>query len=69
MPRNLLHYKIMNVTVKNHFCGFNVVKWLMESLDGNGIACNKLMTDCCAREAAGWPVMRGKPDERSGYLI
>lgn len=21
--------------------------------------CNKLMTDCCVQEAAGWPVMRG----------
>lgn len=30
----------------------------MESLDGNGIVCNELMTDCCAWEAAEQPVMR-----------
>lgn len=55
----LLFYKIMNVIMKSYFFAFNVVKLLMESLDGIGIVCNKLMTAVGGSRAA---CNDGKPD-------
>lgn len=61
----------MNVILKNHFFGFNVVKQLIESLEGNGIICNRLMTVVHGRQQDGSRMAcdEGKSDERSGYWI
>lgn len=49
----------MNVIMKSYFFAFNVVKLLMESLDGIGIVCNKLMIAVGGSRAA---CNDGKPD-------
>lgn len=54
-----MFYKIMNVIMKSYFFAFNVVKLLMESLDGIGIVCNKLMIAVGGSRAA---CNDGKPD-------
>lgn len=53
MLRNLPCYEIMNVMLKNRFFGLNVVKWFMESLDGNDTVCNELMTVVRRRQQVG----------------